>query len=383
MRLSYLIAMQKKHFLWIIFLTLLCACVAEPSSDNGLPVVQTPNVGTELAESAEPPAENDCASEQLLCIGFVVEVGLLEENSFYQSALKGAQRAEKDLLANVSVFEVDGSSDEYISEINGIADQSYDVIVTAGPNLLVGTLDAAKNHLETNFIGIDQNQFLAYENFVGINFKVEKAAFLAGALAAMISETDKIGVVLGETDIASASSRYQVGFKAGAQAVDADKEVVYVLYSGEAANSYNDPEWGQRTSKSLLNDGVDVIFAAGGDTAIGALQEVATHNSALCIGADLDQYIESVESRPCLVSSVVRDIEIEVFKVIALSVLDQFPTENVIGNYKFAPFYEFDKYMTADVKAYISELETNIENNSITIDGGYELKDAPNITIQR
>ncbi|MEM9776396.1 MAG: BMP family ABC transporter substrate-binding protein [Chloroflexota bacterium] len=376
---------RRKTFFWAILILILSSCTVETASVTEVLVEQLPEATAtpDTTRIFDEVAQN-CSEDNSLCIAFVVERGLLDENSFYQSALNGAKRAEGDLLASVTVIEVKEDSEEaYIQELNTIAEQSYDIIITVGPELLVGTLEASKIHNDINFIGIDQNQFLAYQNFVGVNFKAEKAAFLAGALSAMVSQSNTIGVVLGESDIASAASRYQVGFEAGAHAIDAEKEIIYAVYDGDAENAYNDPEWGKQTARTLMREGADVIFAAGGETALGALEEVAESETAFCIGADLDQYVESVESRPCLVSSVVRDIESEVFKIIALSVLDDFPTENVIGSYKYAPFYTFDRFMTANVKAYIREIEADIENNSITIDGTYMLRNVPQINIRR
>ena len=377
--------MRKTTFLWGFLILLLVSCsvetvsVVEPLAPQESEVIPTATITSEL-----DPVDEDCASENSLCIAFVIERGLLSDNSFYQSALNGAKRAEQDLLATVTIIEVSQTSeDEYVGELASIAEQNYDVIISIGPELLVGTLEASKVYSDIDFIGIDQNQFLAYKNFVGVNFKAEKAAFLAGALAAMISKSNTIGVVLGETSVASSASRYEVGFKAGAHAVDPGKEIIYALYDGNEENAYNDPEWGSQTAKALMEDGADVIFAAGGETAVGALREVAESENAFCIGADLDQYIESVESRPCLVSSVVRDIETEVFKIIALSVLDDFPTENVSGSYKFAPFYTFDRFMTANIKAYIRDIESDIENNSITIDGTYVFRNVPQVNVRR
>ncbi|MEM8857911.1 MAG: BMP family ABC transporter substrate-binding protein [Chloroflexota bacterium] len=379
--------MRNKFYLWAIVLLIFSSCGGQTTLENEVLAAPEPepqmtpitSVGSQFGEVAK-----DCGSDNSLCIAFVIEDGLLEDNSFYQSALNGAKRAEQDLLATVTVIEVDDGPEElYIDQLNSIAEQNYDVIISVGEELLVGTLEASKVHSDIDFIGIDQNQFLAYQNFVGVNFKAEKAAFMAGALAAMISKSDTIGVVLGETNVASAASRYEVGFKAGAQAIDVEKEIIYAQYTGDPENAYNDPEWGRLTAKALMADGADVIFAAGGETAIGALQEVAESEDAFCIGADLDQYIESEESRPCLISSVVRDIESEIFKIIALSVLNDFPTENVIGSYKFAPFYSFDQFITANVKAYIRDIEADIENNSITIDGAFSFQNVPQVNIQR
>lgn len=370
------------HLFTLVFLLFFISCA---SNSGSLLQVPASELETETDQAARPEEVGttslSCESEVMLCIGFLIEDGLLEGNSFYQAAFDGVHRAEKDLLANVTLTNIDPQNGNLAESINNFAEQKFDIIVTAGPNMLLNTLEAAKKYPDINFVGVDQNQFLAYENILGISFDEEKAAFLAGHLAALISKSGIVGVVLGETP--PTVYRYLEGFEAGVYAADPNIEVLHSFYSGQAENVYNDPSWGQEMTREMLAQGADVIFATGGDTALGALQETVNNSDALCIGADLDQYIESPETRPCLVSSVVRNIEDEVFEAIAWSALGKFPSGNIVGGYQFSPFYDFDLYFTADIKAYIKNLERDLANNVIPIDGTYVAQNVPTITIQQ
>ena len=64
-----------------------------------------------------PVATSDCANLDKLCVGFLVEADLLEADPFYRAAQRGVDRAEKDLLATVTHFELDLAADDVFSII--------------------------------------------------------------------------------------------------------------------------------------------------------------------------------------------------------------------------------------------------------------------------
>ena len=335
----------------------LLACTAQPEPEPVNIVIpqptQEPVSQPETSQSSN--RMDDCATPEKLCIGFLVEKDLIEANAFYQSAKQGVARTRNDLLASVSFIELD-PTDDVDSIIDSMANEEYDIVVTAGPKLLVQTLDASQKYPEINFIGIDQDQFLNYENIIGITFDEQKSAFLAGNLAALMTKTNKVGVVLGE--VAPTVYRYLEGFEAGVHSINPSIEVLSAFHSGDTNNVYDDPEWGRATAKAMLDDNADIIFAAGGETAMAALNETAKSPQALCIGADLDEASAQMKaSHECLVSIIKRDVESKLFESIAWSSVNKFPNDNIEGSYQYASFYRFDQFFTTDIQDYFELLE--------------------------
>ncbi|MCB0043793.1 MAG: BMP family ABC transporter substrate-binding protein, partial [Caldilinea sp.] len=166
------------------------------------------------------------------------------------------------------------------------------VIVTVGFALGDATIEAATNNPDINFIGVDQFQVETLPNLTGLVFHEDQSGYLAGALAAHLSETGTIAAVLG-TDLVPPVVAFNEGYLAGAAAVNPDINIISTYHPGGLDVAFVDPEWGAATARQALDQGADVVFGAGGITGNGALQEVAAAadagNTVFCIGVDTDQ----------------------------------------------------------------------------------------------
>ncbi len=168
-------------------------------------------------------------------------------------------------------------------------DAGFNVIVTVGAALGDATTEAAKANPDIHFIGVDQPQKEVLPNVTGLVFKEDHAGYLAGVLAASLTETGTIAAVLG-TDLVPPVVAFKEGYEAGAKSVNPDINLISTYHPGELSQAFTDPEWGAATAKQAIDQGADVIFGAGGMTGNGALQEVATHQGLYCIGVDTDQW---------------------------------------------------------------------------------------------
>jgi basic membrane protein A len=135
---------------------------------------------------------------------------------------------------------------------------------------------------------MNQPQEEVRPNVIPVTFAEDQIGFLAGALAARISETQTIGAVC-ETSGIDSVWRYCEGFRAGALHEDKDSKVE-VIYrdDGDRESLFIDEAWGYDTAQELIQHGVDVIFAAGGATGQGALR-AAAEAQIRSIGTERDQ----------------------------------------------------------------------------------------------
>ena len=98
-----------------------------------------------------------------------------------------------------------------------------------------------------------------------------EGAYLAGRLAAKMSRTGTVGIVVsGEPPSWNSQS---AAFAEGAKAEKADINVRYAVI-GPAA--YSDAAGGKRVTESLIAAGADVIFGQGNGSTFGMLQAVET-----------------------------------------------------------------------------------------------------------
>ena len=315
---------------------------------------------------SKTPTEADCAKADVLCVGLVTDVGEIDDKSFNQSAYEGVKQAGTELGALVNYVETKDAKD-YGTNIALFAEKKYDVIVTVGFALTDATIQAATTYPDIKFIGVDQFQVPGSElpNLAGLIFSEDKAGFLAGALAAMLTETGTVAAVLG-TDLVPPVVAFKVGYEAGALYINPDITLISTFHPGGLDVAFTDPEWGAATAKQAIDNGADVIFGAGGKTGNGALIEVAGNAGLYCIGVDSDQWETVPEAHACLVSSAMKLITPGVFDLIKLAQEGNFPSGNYIGAVGLAPFHDFDASVSQEIKDKLAEIDAGLKDGSIS-----------------
>lgn len=316
-----------------------------------------------LAACAQQAGEADCTSDEVLCVGLVTDVGEVDDKSFNQSAWEGVQLAERELGAQIEYVETKDAKD-YAANIALFAEQGYDVIVTVGFALGDATIEAAGTYPDIKFIGVDQFQGETLPNVTGLIFPEDQSGFLAGALAAMMTETDTIAAVLG-TDLVPPVVAFKEGYEGGAKYINPDINVISTYHPGGLDVAFTDPEWGATTAKQAIDQGADVVFGAGGKTGNGAIIEAAGSEGLWCIGVDSDQWETVPEAHPCLISSAMKLITPGVFTLIQTAE-GTFPGGNFLGPVGLAPFHDHADAIPQDVKDTLDEINTGLEEGTIS-----------------
>ncbi|MEK6256532.1 MAG: BMP family ABC transporter substrate-binding protein [Chloroflexota bacterium] len=317
-------------------------------------------------------ADDDCTSEDVLCIGFVTDVGEVDDGGFNQSGWEAVQQAGEENSAQVDYIETKDAKD-YATNMQLFIDDGYDIIVTSGFGMGVATEEAARANPDVYFIGVDQFQGWEYDgddatnvsNLTGLIFHEDISGFLAGALAAMLSETNVIAGVYG-TDLVPPVVAFKEGYEAGAVYINADITVISTYHPGGMDVAFTDPEFGATTAAQAIDNGADVVFGAGGKTGNGALIEAAGHDGLYCIGVDTDQWLTVPEAQPCLVSSAMKLIIPGVVGLINDHVAGNTQSGNQYGPAGLASFHDFDATVPADVKSRLEEIDAGLADGSIT-----------------
>jgi basic membrane protein A and related proteins len=227
------------------------------------------------------------------------------------------------------------------------------------------TIAAAQENPDILFIGVDQFQTETLPNVVGLVFNEDHSGFLAGALAALLTESGTIAAVLG-TDLVPPVVAFKEGYEAGARYIDPDINILSTYHPGELSQAFTDPEWGALTARQAIDQGADVVFAAGGLTGNGALQEAATEEGLYCIGVDTDQWETLPAAHPCLVSSAMKLISPAVEELLANAAAGEFEGGNYFGGAALAPFHDFEDEIPQEVKDTLDEINAGLADGSIT-----------------
>ena len=239
------------------------------------------------------------------------------------------------------------------------------MIVTVGFALGQATIEAAAEYPDVDFIGVDQGQWGGeVPGVAGLIFPEAKAGFMAGALAAHMSETGTIAAVLG-TDLVPPVVFFKEGYENGARYVNPDINIISTYHPGGLDVAFTDPEWGASTAAQAIDQGADVIFGAGGKTGNGALIETANRDGVYCIGVDTDQWGTVPEAHSCLISSAMKLIDVGVVELIGMSHSGNFPSGNFVGGFGLAPFHDFDSTVPANVKTNLDDIRAGLVDDSI------------------
>ncbi|MBA2450099.1 MAG: BMP family ABC transporter substrate-binding protein, partial [Chloroflexi bacterium] len=297
-----------------------------------------------------------------LRVGLVTDVGKIDDKSFNQSAWEGVQRAQRELGANVRFLETTDPKD-YAKNIDQFAQENYDVVVTVGFAIGQATQEAANRYRNVRFIGVDQFQERPVDNLAGLIFDEDKAGYLGGALAGLMTKSGTIGAVLG-TDLVPPVVKFGKGYDAGAKAVRPDVRLLLAYHPGGLARGFSDPDWGKATAQQMIQQGADVLFGAGGNTGNGALLGALERN-VLAIGVDTDQWETLPQVRPVLLSSAMKLIQPGVFNLVKAVGDGTFKSGNSVGEVGLAPFHDTEPQVPNEVKQRLQQIDRGLKDESI------------------
>jgi len=371
--------MSKKPHLFLIILLiggiLLTACgpaaetqKTEPTEEE--PTAEPTEITTEEIETEPPPEptptateDTSCASEKVLCIGFVTDPSGLDDKSFNDAIWQALKMAEEEYGATVNFIE-NFDIDQTKVNIDAFAAENYDLIVTLGDLAGQATLEAANQYPKIDFIGVGQFFDSTPENYTRLVFNQANFGYMAGVLAGLLTQTNKVGAVLG-TDQMPLIVTFKENYEAGAKLVNPDVKVGWEYHPGGFDIAFNDPEFGARIAAGLIEQDVDVIFGAGGATGNGALVEAAKHEGVYCIGVDYDVWETLPEAHNCLVSSEYRLITPAVYELIEMAIDGEFPGGEYLGQVGLGPFHDFAGLISPEIIAKLLEVQLDLKDGII------------------
>lgn len=379
--------------LFALLLPLLAACgqapAAQPTTAPTAAAEAPTEAPTEAATEAPTEAPTEAATAEAtaeataaatseastgdgseLRVALVTDLGRVNDGTFNQFAHEGAVRASEEFGFQYDFIETQAVAD-YENNIQTFIDEEYDVIITVGFLIADATKAAAAANPDITFIGVDQfyEEGTATDNVVGLQFREDQAGFLAGALAAMMSESGTIGVVAGQE--IPPVKKFRNGFDNGAKYVRPDINLLGVYLP-----TFIDPALGASTAQQLIGEGADVIFGAGGPTGSGGVK-AAAEQGVYVIGVDQDEYGTTFAGGTSpgadrILTSAIKRVDNAVYDQLA-KVVDGSFTGNGIAIYEasnegvgYADYHDTADAVPDAVKAKMEEILTALADGTLT-----------------
>ena len=221
------------------------------------------------------------AAKEPLALGLLVCTGQVEDGQYNELLLEGLKSLGQPVL--VSAQEQDDSTiEERLTQL--IADGAEFIWGSEAAAVKV-ILPQAAAHPELYFAVHDAEQSDLPDNVFTVSYRSWEGAFLAGYAAAMMTETNKVGMLGGRDE--AVIWQFEIGYNAGVQyaAKALGKTIeVYTIYVG----AYDEADMGQQLAGIMYHDDCDVLFQAAGVSGLGAIKEAQAQNKYI-IGVDQDQ----------------------------------------------------------------------------------------------
>ncbi|HEY0734954.1 MAG TPA: BMP family ABC transporter substrate-binding protein [Herpetosiphonaceae bacterium] len=337
---------------------------ASTPAETATAAAETATTAAEASPGAEGTATGDAGN---IRVALVTDVGKINDGTFNQFAFEGLQRAETELGVQIDYIETQQPTD-YEKNLDQFASQDYDLVIGVGFLMGDAIKAIATRYPDVNFAIVDAAPEGAPTNVKPLLFKEDQAGYIVGTMAALLSQTNTIGVVGGVEQV-PAVQRFVKGYEAGAKAQKADINVRQVYLP-----SFTDPAAGGEAARSQIAEGADVIFGAGGQTGSGAIQ-AAAQEGAYVIGVDQDEYNTtfrqgSGEGADRLVTSAIKRVDNAVFDTIKSIVDGNFSSEQYVGDaanggVDYAEAHDASSAVTAEIKAKVDEVKKGLADGTI------------------
>lgn len=238
-------------------------------------------------------------------IGMVTDVGGVNDQSFNQSAWEGLLRAKKELGNKVSYQESKQDAD-YPSNLETLYDAKNDLIWGVGFKMADALLIAAKQNPKQKYAIIDYSYGeKTPPNVLGVMFKAEEGAFLAGFIAGKMTKTNTIAFIGGMS--VPIIHSFQYGFLAGAKYANHSIQILE-----QYAESFTDAAKGKAIAHQMISKGADIVFHAAGAVGDGVIEAVKEKNK-MAIGVDRDQNYLAPKN---VITSSMKRVDNAIFNVV-------------------------------------------------------------------
>jgi basic membrane protein A len=375
----------------VLLLALLSLIAGACGSDDEATTSEPATTETTTETASEPAAEAVKA-----CL--VTDLAGIDDKSFNATAWQGVLDAiaAGNALPEPDSFYLESDAEaDWQPNIDQMIDQGCQHIVTVGFALDAVTQANAPTHPEIDWTIVDVDFFdfatdpptdITYDNVQELTYQTDEAAFLAGYIAASVSQTGVVGTFGGGNF--PTVSIFMNGFYWGVQKYNevkgADVQVLGwdpAIGDGLFTGNFTDLDLARTTAQSLLDEGADVIMPVGGQINLGAgaaMEDLGMGANGdvfgALIGVDTDQFFTAPEYADLWLTSVEKAMALGVANSIAADVNGTFTPGNQRGflsndGVDISPLHEFESIVSDETKAEVEQLRADIIAGTQKVDG--------------
>ncbi|WP_203991611.1 BMP family lipoprotein [Micromonospora lutea] len=307
----------------------------------------------------------------------VTDVGGIDDKSFNASAWKGLEEA-KAQNDNVNIKYVASKAEaDYEPNLTQYVNQDCDFILAVGGLMSDATKKIAEANPDQQFGIVDANPGVA--NVYPMEFDTAQAGFLAGYVAAGMSESGKVGtyggmkippVTIFMDGFVDGVAHYNQAKSANVQALGWNKET----QNGSFTNDFIKQDEGKKVSDALVAQGADIIMPVAGGAGLGTTGAAkASGGKYNTIWVDVDG-CESTPDCSAIITTVVKNIPGAVKDAVLkaaggekLNAEEGFVGTLANDGVSLAPYHEFDSKVPAELKAEVDKLKADIAAGTVTV----------------
>lgn len=304
----------------------------------------------------------------------VTDVGGIDDKSFNATAYKGLTDAEEDLGVEIKYLESQQQTD-YEKNINAFIEEGCDIIVTVGFLLGDATAAAAEANPDQKFSIVDYAYDPVFANVLGQVFNTNEAAFLAGYVAAGVTQTGKVGTFGGVQipPVTVFMDGYALGVAYYNQQHGTNVEVLGwdpAAQTGLFTGNFESLDDGRALGESLMDEGADIIMPVAGPVGLGTAAAAQERGGVYIIGVDTDWTVSSPEYAAITLTSVLKRMDVTTFEAIKMALEGDFEGGVIVGSLEndgvgIAEFHELDSMVSSDLKAELDDVRAGIIDGSI------------------
>ncbi len=213
----------------------------------------------------------------------VIYQGDVRANAYNQAIHQGVTRFVEKTGDPCVEREAGGGAAGYKAALEQAASEGYNPVVVIYGDNIGDDLPFIRSHPQTRFIAFGAR--IDEPNITALDFAEHEGAFLAGALAAMVSKSKVIGFIA--VNGQPLFRRFACGYEQGARYADPEIRVL-TGFLGDYQNAWFDKTGAANLADALMDQGADVIFQAAGGAGLGVLDACAARGR-LAIGVDVNQ----------------------------------------------------------------------------------------------
>jgi basic membrane protein A len=299
--------------------------------------------------------------------------GTSNDGSWGQAWSQGATAGGKKYGAKVTLVGNLNTPDQYLAQASAFGSKGYNLVIIANGGVGQADMQAARQFSKTKFIqapfqfptSAAQKARNEPGNLGHIDAEQQQGAFLAGALAGLITKTNKVASVNGYAF--PALTRQPEAFSLGARCVNSK-----VTFTQKYINSWDDTALAKAAAQAFISNGADVLFSATDQAAQGMFQAAEAASRPTYV---IPSYFDSHDQAPKVVlTSVLYNLQGVAQDLVMLGtqgkIGDHFfkdYTYKNIGVGKLAPFYNLASAVSPQAKAGLAKVTSEVLSGKIRI----------------